>query len=100
MVPVVLAVVCVACCGAPGYEGDGGVVLKGIRGEFELELGSIDASKPGRRAFRMRGLSSSEFSVGFRATERHSVAGDYFVYRAGKSTDVPNRPWHRSGKAS
>ncbi|SRR6266542_277121 len=60
---------CLACCSLARYEGDG-KAGKGLRGELELDLGSIDVSEATQRTFRMRGLSANEFAVGFRATQQ------------------------------
>jgi hypothetical protein len=57
-----------ACCDSPWYTGDGTVVSQGLGSKFELDLGSIDATKSLRQSYRMAGFTPHDLVVGFRVT--------------------------------
>ena len=72
IVIVAVAAVSVGCCGPAGYEGDGKAA--GFGGEFEVQLGTIDATAGGNHVYRMSGLSRHDLVAGFRTTRRSDDA--------------------------
>jgi hypothetical protein len=54
---------------APHYSGDGTFTDFGpltANGRYLIDLGPVDLSRPNTRSFRMRGLPSTEFTIGLR----------------------------------